>query len=227
MARRSGESGQAPTQDGHARFERKTLSDALDAVGQLNEQLLAVLVRTAGSDSSQTFPMADSLRSRFARLTAEQCKAISRCGVLLADAQFTRVERWLNVGSIVGTDAVYDAGCHWLGQDEAIALCFAVLMVAWHVVHTAPTIAGVLLGMSESVLTRYRDLGVNELVAIAQSLPCWIRPRWADSPEVWTGIIDLATDPLNSEPSKLALHCLKLSAGSSARLIAPDSSHRP
>jgi hypothetical protein len=199
------------------------LSDALDAVAQLNEQLLAVLVRTAGSKSLQIFPMAESLRSRFAALTIAQCVAISRCGVLLADAQFSNSEQWSNIGSISGPVVTSAGRCQWLGQDEATALCFAILMVAWHVVHTAPTISGVLLGMSESVLTHYRGLGVNDLVAVAQTQPCWIRPRWADTPTVWKGIIDVATDPL-SEPSQLALHCLKLSAGSSARLIVPERS---
>lgn len=203
------------------------MRDALDAIGQLNQELLASLVLAARRDSAQPFPLADSLRDRFAHLTAVEVKAISHCGVLLADAEFTVAARWRNPDAAGESAMDLDLGGHWLTHDQAIAFGFAVLMLAWHVVHAAPVIAGVLLGMSEAVLTEYRRLGINDLVAIAQKPPRWIKPRWIDSPDVWTGIIDLATDPVSKESSKMSVHCLKLCAAGSPRFMASVSSRWP
>jgi hypothetical protein len=203
------------------------MRDALDAVGQLNQELLAILVLAARRDSAPPFPLADSLRERFAHLTAAEIKAISHCGVLLADAEFTVAARWRNADGAGDSPMNLDLRGHWLTHDQAIAFGFAVLMVAWHVVHAAPGIAGVLLGMSEAVLTHYRSLSINDLVAIAQKPPAWIKPRWIDSPDVWTGIIDLATDPVSKESSKLSVHCLKLCAAGSSRFMASVNSRWP
>jgi len=203
------------------------MRDALDAIGQLNQELLAILVLTARSGSAQPFPLADSLRDRFAHLTAVEIKAISHCGVLLADAEFTVAARWRNADGAGDSAMGQDLRGQWLTHDQAIAFGFAVLMLAWHVVHAAPDIAGVLLGMSEPVLTHYRRLGIDDLLAIAQQPPRWIKPRWIDSPDVWTGIIDLATDPVSKESSKMSVHCLKLCAAGSPRFMASVNSRWP
>ena len=203
------------------------MRDALDAIGQLNQELLAMLVLAARRDSVQPFPLADSLRDRFVYLTAAEIRAISHCGVLLADAEFTVAARWRNADGAGDSAMDLDLRGHWLTRDQAIAFGFAVLMLAWHVIHAAPGIAGVLLGMSAAVLTDFQRLGINDLVVIAQKPLRWIKPRWIDSPEVWTGIIDLATDPISKESSKMTLHCLKLSAAYSPRLMASVSSRWP
>jgi hypothetical protein len=200
------------------------MRDALDAIRQLNQELLASLVLAARRASAQTFPLADSLRNRFAHLTAVDIKAISHCGVLLADAEFSVAARWRNADGAGDSAMDLDLRGHWLTHDQAIAFGFAVLMLAWHVIHAAPDIAGVLLGMSEAVLAHYRKLGINDLLAIAQKPPRWIKPRWIDSPDVWTGIIDLATDPVNKESSKMTVHCLKLCAAGSPRFMASVNS---
>jgi hypothetical protein len=208
-------------------MEPKAIRDALDAIGQLNQELLAVLVLKARRDSAQSFPLADSLRARFEYLTAAEIRAISHCGVLLADVEFTVAARWQHADGACDSSMDQDHRGHWLTQDQAIAFGVAVLMLAWHVVHTAPGISGVLLGMSEAVLAQYRKLGINDLVGIAQKPPRWIKPRWIDSPEIWTDIIDLATDPISKGSSKMTLHCLKLSAAYSPRLMATVSSQWP
>ena len=156
------------------------MREALDAIGELNQELLAILVLTARSGSAQPFPLADSLRDRFAHLTDAEIKAISHCGVLLADAEFAFAARWRNADGAGDSAMDQDLRGHWLTHDQAIAFGFAVLMLAWHVVHAAPGIAGVLLGMSEAVLTHYRRLGIDDLLAIAQQPPRWIKPRWID-----------------------------------------------
>jgi len=226
MMRRSSESGREFARDGQAghRAAPKTLSDALDAIGQLNEELLAALVHTTRRDSQLVFPLAESLRSRFAKLSADKCRVISHCGVLLVDAAFTDIDRWERVDP---SKSIVEQPSEWLSQDQAIALSVAVLMLAWHVVHTAPRISGVLLGMSEAVLNRYRELGVNDLMVLACQASRWIQPRWINSPEVWTTIIDLATDPVEQEPSKMTLHCLKVTASYSNRLMASVSYRWP
>lgn len=104
------------------------MREALDAIGELNQELLAILVLTARSGSAQPFPLADSLRARFAQLTAVEIEAISHCGVLLADAEFTVAARWRNADGAGDSAMDQDLRGHWLTHDQAIAFGFAACL---------------------------------------------------------------------------------------------------
>jgi hypothetical protein len=194
---------------GGLRVETRALTDALAAIGGVNKQLLEALRLSAGRHE---FPLVQSLRAPFAALTAEHIHQAPSCGVLLADAGFTDVERWRRLSEPSELAPSVDPAPDWLGREHAIVLSYAILMVAWHVVHTAPAAAGVLLGMSQPVLAFFRQLDTADLARIARHHSGLIRPRWVDRPDLWRSMVesdcdtDTETGPLGS--LSMILSCL-------------------
>jgi hypothetical protein len=178
---------------GGLRVETRGLTDALAAIGGVNKQLLEALRLSAGR-VDQTFPLAQNLRAQFAALTADQIRGAPFCGVLLADAGFSEAERWRRVSEPSELEPSGENAPEWLAREHAIVLAYAILMVAWHVVHTVPAAAGVLLGMSGPVRTLYRTLDTADLARIARNHSGWIRPRWVDRPDLWRSVLETDTD---------------------------------
>jgi hypothetical protein len=204
---------------GGLRVETRGLADALAAIGGVNKQLLEAL-RLSARRVDRAFPLAPSLRTPFATLTAEQLREAPSCGVLLADAGFSEVERWRRVSGESDLEPSVDNAPDWLTREHAIVLAYAILMVAWHVVHTAPAAAGVLLGMSEPVLKWYRKLDTADLARIARHHSGWIRPRWVDRPDLWRSVVETDTEIGPLGPLSMILSCLLASPTGSPPLTA-------
>jgi len=201
------------------RIDATGLTDVLSAVTALNEQVLDTLVDSARSADAE-FPLDSRLRANVATLTDGQRQQIARCGVCLADAGFADLTRWNHV-ALAGKSALPpDDGRPWLSSNQSVELAYAVLMMAWHVVHRSPGVAGVLLGMTEPVMAVYDDLGVRELARIARTHPGWVQPRWRERTEVWEGVVEFTTQKSQLGPAALVLWCLKVSASHSSSLIA-------
>jgi hypothetical protein len=193
------------------------LTDALVAVSELNGQVLDALALSA--QSTYTFPLGPKLRARFAVMSAAQRQRARHCGVLLADAGFANVDRWRSL-AMRGEFEGHPAEREWLPPDDAVVFASTVLLVAWHIVHVRPTVAGFLLGMPESTVNAYRQLGVAELTRIAKRHPQWVRPRWPDRPDLWHSIIEFEADSPAHDAATIVLQCLKANAAVSSRLLA-------
>lgn len=223
-------------------LEPRLLTEALEAVAELNGEWLEALKERASQDNPE-FPLPATLRSLFASLTRAQCRERGQCGVLLVDGGFTNVARWQVIadsGEVIPISTIMedDAGPpRWLPYKHAIVLAHSTLLVTWQIVHSCPAAAGVLLGMSEPVVQPYGRLSLSDLSRLARSHPGWFRPRWSDRPDIWAGILQsnpLSTsqsDPqshskshsksnYNTAPASAVLHCLKLSATGSARVLS-------
>ena len=94
-----------------------------------------------------------------------------------------------------------------------------MLMVAWHTVHAVPSLAGVLLGMSEDVVCVFAKLSIADLGNVARSQFDWVRPRWADRADIWASIVAAGEPGLGAKPMTV-LRCLKASATESHRLLS-------
>jgi hypothetical protein len=193
------------------------LSGVLVAVNETNGQLLDALAHSA--QSKLRFPLNESLRAPFAALSSSHRRRGGQCGVVLADAGFSDPERWQRLVTR-GEHELGRADGDWLPTEDAIALASTLLMVAWHTVRVRPSLAGILLGMSESVVEVYRKLGVAELAQIARRRPQWVRPRWSDRPDVWRSVLETAEQPAADDSASIVLRCLKASAMGSSRLLS-------
>ena len=190
------------------------LSDSLAAVVELNGQLLDAL--SSSAQTAREFPLGPKLRARFAALSALQRRQVAQSGVLLADVGFSNSDRW---HSLVFDGEHLDRGMYseWLAVEDAVALTSTVLLVAWHILRVRPSIAGFLLGMPESTVSTFRQLGVADLTRVARRHPHWVRPRWPDRLDLWSSILD--ADTSSQDPASVVLRCLKASAGLSSRLL--------
>jgi hypothetical protein len=192
------------------------LGDALTAVSELNGQVMDAL--TLSAQSARAFPLDSKLRRRFAALSASHRQGAARCGVLLADAGFADPKRWRSL--VVRGEFDDSTGeTEWLPADEAVVLASAVLLVAWHIVHVRPSIAGFLLGMPDATMSSFRNLGIAELTRVARRHPQWVQPRWPDRPDLWQNILAAHAGSPAHDPAELVLRCLKASAIVSSRLM--------
>src|SRR5882672_2304323 len=80
------------------RFEPALLTELLDTVAAVNNQLLDALIDCARSDNLE-FPLPGSLRESVAHLSDPEQRAMARCGVFLGD---------VNLWGISGGRAITD-----------------------------------------------------------------------------------------------------------------------
>jgi hypothetical protein len=193
------------------RHEPLVLTQVLDAVSAVNSQLLDSLAECARGDAAE-FPLNDSLRSRVAGLTLEERRRAARCGVFLADANCVDFSCWREV-MLRGESALpREILRPWLPIEESRSLAHSVLLIVWYVVHASPAVARVLLGMSASGVTAFRELDVGEIAQIARRRPDCVRPRWPNRLDVWTQIVEGARDAGAESPRWTTLRCLQVSA---------------
>lgn len=192
--------------------------DALDAIQQVNKHFLDVLCQAAAG-AGHSFPLAAPLRTRLAALKPGQKSQASQCGVLLADAGFSDRLRWINSLQEPCDEYVASGQGHWLSEKQASSLAHSTLLIAWHVVHASPAVASVLLGMPYPSAIAYAQLSIKDLAYIARRHADWIQPRWQRRPEIWSSILDLATDESDGDSTRVTLRCLQLSGGHAPWLL--------
>jgi hypothetical protein len=187
---------------------------AVNAVHQINSQLLDILCISARSTIPRS-PFKASLRARFTKLSASQCERLACCGTLLVDVGFSDPGRWRNAAESLETIPVQMSAQpdHWLLPDEAILLAHSTLLVAWSVLHGARSEAGVLLGTPPETAVIVAGMTVNQLSYIAQRYAAWVRPRWMEAPRVWAGLLDFAADVSPARSRFGVLRCWQLNGG--------------
>lgn len=201
--------------DGSLRGIRR---DALDAIQEVNEHFLDLLCQAAAG-AGPGFPLAGPLRTRLAALQASQRSQAAQCGVLLADAGFSDRQRWSDSVHEPCNEYAPSREANWLSDEQAMSLAHSTLLIAWHVVQASPVVASVLLGMPYPSAIAYAQLSVKDLAYIARRHSNWIQPRWQRRPEIWSSILDLATDESDVDSVRVTLRCLQLSGGHAPWLL--------
>ncbi len=186
----------------------------LSAVSAANEQLLVTL-RESAFRNDPTFPLPSVVRRTFIEVSRAKLRDAARCGILLVDARCAQAAYGRSIALESPEPARYsDAGG---GAQHSVALAYSQLAVVWYVVHMAPTAAGLLLGMSASIVEGFRDLSVGKLAFVARREPGWVQPRWRDRPDVWMGLLQMGGTG-ECPPPSIVLRCLKASAAHSEGL---------
>jgi hypothetical protein len=206
--------GHASQRLGPSQIRAQLRQVAVDAVHQVNAQLLDILCVSARSTTAHS-PFTDPLRARFISLSASQRERLVCCGTLLVDIGFSDPGRWRNAAQSLDISAVQMPTqlASWLLPDEAILLAHSTLLVAWSVLHAARSEAGVLLGTPPETAGILAGMTVNQLSHIAQRYAAWVRPRWMETPRVWAGLLDFAAD-VSADRSRFGvLRCWQLNGG--------------
>jgi hypothetical protein len=205
--------------------DASVLSEALAAIAGLNEQVLAALTDSARNGEVE-FPLAPALRGSIAALTQPQWRRAAQCRVLLVDAGFSDLKRWVD-GTLAGESMVPPEDRRpWLPAGQSEVLSYAVLMVAWHIVHRSRAVAALLLGMPDAVLTVFEKLSVSDLSLIARTHAGWVQPRWRQRSEMWVSVVGSVTQAGASDMAAMIFRFLQASATDATQLIAsvePDT----
>jgi hypothetical protein len=149
--------------------------------------------------------------SECTKLTLEERRRAARSGVFLVDANLIDFSCWREAALRGESPPLTDLPTPWLPLEEARSLAHSALLVAWYVIHADAAIARVLLGMSASAVAAYRELGVSDLAQIARRHPEWVRPRWPHRVDVWSEVIEGASDDGTQVSISTTLRCLELS----------------
>ena len=192
-------------------FERAVLTGVLKAVSWINDQLLEALTGCARSEEAE-FPLDVTLRARVAGLTPDERQKAAQCGVFLADANLVDFTCWREVALEGKSTRSGELLRAWLPIEESRSLANSAFLVVWHLIHANPALARVLLGMSASGIGAFRELSLADLAHIARHHPEWVRPRWADRPNVWSALLGTASGGGREDPRSLTLRCLTASA---------------
>jgi len=195
------------------RFEPAALSEVLRTVCSVNEQLFGALVDSARSDCTD-FLLPESIRHQVARLSSDECRRAARCGVLLSDANWGELTDLRDEHSHEQPKVTLGSRRLWLPAYQSTSLALATLLVSWYVVHSIPAVARVFLGLTAARVAAYRELGVGDLAKIARCHPECVRPRWSNRLDLWTHLIEGASQGV-SESRSMTLRCLQASAGES------------
>jgi hypothetical protein len=202
--------------------EPRALDELMSALIEVNSRLLDALIASAQRD--EQFALPRELRSPFAALNSNQSHEGARCGVLLVDAGFGDLLFWRGRLAAARGQVLTVDPTESLTNSAALVIEHSVLMLAWHIVHSVPILAGVLLGMSEPVMPIFRALRITDLAAITQCRPRGLKPRWSNRPELWSEILLAAQQPPECAGNTRVLRCLQASANESRTLSACVSS---
>ena len=188
----------------------------LTSIAYLNAQFLTALADCA-RNRPQQFPLPFCLQADFSRLTPTECHERATHGVCLADARFGDPLEWTRARTVPSADSAH-AGEHWLAPQPSRWIAHSVLLTGWHVVHSAPSLVRVLLGMSEEVAQEIQQLPVTDLARIVETRSSWVRPRWLDRADLWSSILAARTRS-HPQPST-QLRVLQAAATESSRMVS-------
>ncbi len=188
-------------------WDRSLLNQLFDINGQLLETLAqAAAARVAGG------ALVSELRADWLRLTVEHRARLAACPYLFIDAGFADPGRWMEVAGCAVRESVPMRRAREGGMVLAPALLRPALMLAWHLARSNPLLARIALGMSEHCAALIASSRLQDLEALAEVSPSWIRVRWEDRPEIWRQLVRAAAAQGDTQLRQLQLRGLQLLA---------------
>ena len=161
---------------------------ALGPVREINEQVVALLCEAAAGGAGG--PLAALVRREFLPAAAEARRRLADGPYLLLDAGFARPERWLAAASVRERPAVMTLAPP--AFDCGVRLARRTLLLGWHLARCNRLAARVALGMTAACAERIAALRLEELEAIAETEPGWVRLRWEERVELWCPLLQAA-----------------------------------
>ena len=94
--------------------------------------------------------------------------------------------------------------------------------LSWHVARHQPLAARLTFGMSGRVLRSLVQIDLGALDLIVSRQPTWIKPRWAEEPEVWCDLLRAALSKDETQREATRVGALQLIARELARAAEID-----
>jgi hypothetical protein len=160
--------------------------------------------------------------SPLANLAPAARLALARCPFSLFTARFHDGHFWAAQAQI---NAIRDSvprfwNPHKISSD-ATAFSDLALFYAWHLVHSNPLAARVLLGMAEQTLATFKQLPLLRLQQLAVEQPQLVTLRWPERSPFWRGLTNLAQRGIEERLTDMRLLGIQMIA---SELAGADSS---
>jgi hypothetical protein len=180
----------------------------LEPLPELNEEVLAALLAPV---SAGALPRLGSLAWQWGGLAPEARRRVADCPFLLLDLGLARPGVW-GAGGCQMSTVLEGVGEAVAPPPLAAGLLHRALLYAWHLARANRPAARVTLGMGAAAAEALASCRLGLLERLALQQPHWIRPRWADRPQLWQGWLAAAAHERQPELERLRLWGLQMLA---------------
>lgn len=175
---------------------------SLQPLVEINELALELMAaRAAGEPAGLPAILRESL-DLWRALTPVQRRRLAGCPFLLVDIGFGEVP------STSSRHGVRDSigGTQWFAEAALPRLSYLTLTYAWHLVRSRRHATRIVLGLPDDCAAWLAALTLRQLGDCLERSPRFLRPRWADNPQVWRQLLSAAA---SSEPADFELARLR------------------
>lgn len=187
-------------------------TDVLATVRRLNSRYIDSLARMG--EAAPSFRQANGVcecPKLWTRVDARVCERVARCPVLLLDLNVPPIDGWhRNFGSADSDDL--RATRPAFVRERAIPLVREILTEAWRIARSTPRVASVVFGMAPDMAAGVSRLAPSDIDRIAAN-HAFVRPRWAERPGFWTGLLSAAVGTDDQALANMHLYALQLLGG--------------
>lgn len=183
----------------------------LKQLAEINAQLLELLVRAAAGRAVGC-ALVSELRTEWLEQTPLRLARLADCPYLLIDAAFASPACWLGVAG----NGVRDVSALRRTRSNTTVLTPELLrpalVLAWHLARSNLLLARVALGINERCAALIGASRLQDLEALAELSPPWIRVRWEDQPQIWRQLLHATASEGSGQLRQLQLRGLQLLA---------------
>jgi len=152
-----------------------------EAVSAANAAYLRQLVKAAAESTPVAAEFSLSVRRRFADLDDSACQRLSVMPFTLFSLRFADTRYWRS--------AMEGAQRREVRDGHGTSLARTAVFLAWHLVRSEPTLAGVTLGMNADVATLFLALPLSDVDRLAVQTEAALLPRWPTREAFWTPLL--------------------------------------
>jgi hypothetical protein len=212
-------------EDGAALAEGWLGGDMLASLRELNERCLELLAEQAAVRGSGGGLLLRQVADLWRILDTAARRRAAACPYLLLDAGFADAARWRAPhGPQVG-DGDQEGYTAWFTVPAALDVARQVFTYAWHLAHSQPAAARLLLGMPAPTALLLAQHTLGQIQALGACHAAWLRPRWPARVEAWRELLLAAAAGETQALARARLHGLTLLAGEARR--AAGERHAP
>ncbi|HEV3182673.1 MAG TPA: hypothetical protein VGY90_07650 [Steroidobacteraceae bacterium] len=198
---------------------------ALDSLIELNESCLALLAEQAAVHSGPASGLLPQLGELWHGLDGAARHRAATCPYLLLDAGFADPLRWQAPCAPQVGDTGTDPYTCYFTVPAAAGIARLVFIYAWHLARSHAAAARLLLGMPAASAVVIGNYTLQQIQALAESHPEWLRPRWPARVQVWRELLLAASSAESTALERARLRGLTLLAAE-ARLASAAAATR-
>ena len=190
----AGTSDAAGEESGNDRTAEGSSGRFLGLVRTLNERCLDLMSQMPAADALCGCRLSSITgdRNLWRALDAMTRHRVARFPFVIVDIHFMDGGWWQHARLPIVRDSPMPADSNCLREAIGAVLTLETLMLTWHAVQVDRRAAIWRIGMSQDVAETISELSAQDMLRIAATFPCEIRPRWCECADLWRTVIAAA-----------------------------------